>query len=60
MDSTTFWLWTLLIAFFSFFLTRAFCDCCRNYPSIMDRRYIIFKNADKELLPIKKIDHNNA
>ena len=60
MDSTTFWLWTLLFVLLSFFFTTAFCDCFNRCQRINDRPYILFYNRDKEMMPIIKIENNNT
>ena len=60
MDSTTFWLWTLLFALLSFFLSKAFCDCFNHCQRMNDRPYILFYNRDKEMMPIIKIDSTNT
>ncbi len=60
MNSVTFWLWTLLFALLSFFLTKAFCECFNHCQRINDRPYILFYNRDKEMIPIIKIEHQNA
>ena len=60
MDSTSFWLWTLLFALLSFFLIKAFCGCFNYCQRIDDRHYILFYNRDKEMMPIIKIDSTNT
>ena len=60
MDSATYWLWTIFIAFVSYFIVRAICSC-RNYY-YMEPRYRIFYKVPKEMdiIKINKIDYNTA
>ena len=59
-DVTNFWLFTILFAFFGFFLSRFLCNLSCYYPNIRERRYIFFQSRDKEMIPIIKIEQNNT
>lgn len=57
-NALAFWLFTVLFLFVSLFISRFLCDYCNYYPS--ERRYILFFNKDKEMMPIIKIENNNT
>ena len=59
-DATNFWLFTILFAFVGFFLSRFLCNCFSYYPIIKERKYLLFYNKDKEMMPIIKIENNNT
>ena len=60
-NAVVFWLFTFLCIIFLYFFSKMLCDCYNNkYSSNRERIYLFFNHKSKEMIPVIKIDQNNA